>query len=399
MKRWIIENYVESYKENFDKVNEEELYKWKAIKQFQDNWNIEANDFSEMLKESLRLTKNLLGSGNYYPRRVINKIAKADPRRTKALLDILFNEELDLKYRFDQFKTGTKALVKAHVKQGNPYQDDRALMVYLSLRYPERYHLYKYTMFKDFTLHMDIPYKVVAGRFSNVLKFQDVCLQLKEILVNDDVLLKLHHDRLGEDCYQDPNYSILVQDFIYACVKHLQKIEVVEEQNHLFKEEFFEFQDFIVEVSESNFKGGKVDHLKKQVQNRIIGRAGEDYVLKNEINKLKMRRVKDIYSKVIHTSVVEGDGKGYDIQSVDDNGNIIFIEVKATTGAFNSPFYITRTELECSRINPKNYRLYRIYEFNKKKNQGKLKIFKGCIEPFCKQPENYKVKLNSNTKK
>lgn len=40
-----IESYIEDYKSSFEKRNNDEIYKWKAVKCFQDNWNINAVDF------------------------------------------------------------------------------------------------------------------------------------------------------------------------------------------------------------------------------------------------------------------------------------------------------------------------------------------------------------------
>ena len=279
MNKTAIIEYKHNYKVNFEYISSEELYKWQAVKHFKIYWDAESHNFHEMLSKSLDKTKNLLSSGNYLARRMVKMVTKSAPEEMRALFKMLYDESIDLETRFLKFRSDFIELKEIHTDKKNHYQDDRAIMVYLAMRYPDEYHLYKYEMFKDFTALVDIPYQTVAGRFSNVLKFQDVCKQLKDILIEDDVLLKLHHDRLGEDCYQDPAYTILVQDFIYACVNHLQEINIEEEKPQLINEEFFEFEDFVVEVFESNFKGGNIDHLKKQKQNSITGRAGEDYVL------------------------------------------------------------------------------------------------------------------------
>ena len=47
---------------------QDEKFKWEAVKCFQDNWNIDAEDFPEMLKRSLAKTYSLLASMNNFPR-------------------------------------------------------------------------------------------------------------------------------------------------------------------------------------------------------------------------------------------------------------------------------------------------------------------------------------------
>ena len=44
-----------------------ELYKWEAVSVFQKNWDIDATNFSDMLKRSLSATKNLLVSQSNDP--------------------------------------------------------------------------------------------------------------------------------------------------------------------------------------------------------------------------------------------------------------------------------------------------------------------------------------------
>jgi len=45
-----------------------EKFKWEAVKCFQDNWDVNAQDFTEMLTRSLDKTANLLASANNFPR-------------------------------------------------------------------------------------------------------------------------------------------------------------------------------------------------------------------------------------------------------------------------------------------------------------------------------------------
>ena len=103
------------------------------------------------------------------------------------------------------------------------YQDHRAILVYLSLVYPERYYLYKYTMFSDFAKIIDYNYHPKKGRIENIGQYLHMCDLIKNDLVKDQELLKLHKGRIDEDCYYDSNYNLLTQDFIYAVTYHLSK--------------------------------------------------------------------------------------------------------------------------------------------------------------------------------
>jgi len=97
--------------------------------------------------------------------------------------------------------------------------------------------------------------------------------------------------------------------------------------------------------------------------------------------------------KVKHVAKEKGDGLGYDILSYDQNGKEIFIEVKTTKGNVNSTFYITRNELEKSKIEKDNYRVYRVYKYNDETENAELLIIKGDLSNLCEIPLTYKVNM------
>ncbi len=89
---------------NFDRVHNQEIYKWKAVKCFQDNWNLNTSNFPIMLEKSLALTSNLLDSGQYFPRRMLLANSKKDPSSIKNQFIELYNEDMDLIERIETFQ-------------------------------------------------------------------------------------------------------------------------------------------------------------------------------------------------------------------------------------------------------------------------------------------------------
>ncbi len=70
---------VSLYESDFKRINEGELYKWRAIKCFQDNWDVNAPDFVGMLRKSLAEASNLLSGSNYFPERMLFFIGDKAP--------------------------------------------------------------------------------------------------------------------------------------------------------------------------------------------------------------------------------------------------------------------------------------------------------------------------------
>ena len=76
---------VNDYKKAFGDRWPEENYKLIAVKHFQDNWNIDADDFPSMLNEALAETSNLLMSAMRFPKGMIVGYAKRFPDETKEM--------------------------------------------------------------------------------------------------------------------------------------------------------------------------------------------------------------------------------------------------------------------------------------------------------------------------
>ena len=69
--------------------------------------------------------------------------------------------------------------------------------------------------------------------------------------------------------------------------------------------------------------------------------------------------------RVEHVSQTNGDGLGYDVLSFDASGKERFIEVKTTSFGKETPFFISRNEVEFSRANDAHFHNYRLFEFRK----------------------------------
>ena len=126
-------------------------------------------------------------------------------------------------------------------------------------------------------------------------------------------------------------------------------------------------------------RGHKVNHISKQIKDTKIGLAGEKMVIEYEKKRLTDEGRSDLVKDIEHTSQVKGDGTGYDILSFDKDGNRRYIEVKTTSGGKDTPFLISDNEVQFSVSNSENYSLYRVYDFDAKKNTASLYITNGDL--------------------
>ena len=169
------------YKKDFlPKHWENEKYKWEAVKCFQDNWDVNAEDFADMLSRSLSETGNLLVSKNRFPKLMITNFAKTAPEEVRAMYIDLFDETKEVYERINAFKMQSSILLEKYGNgAGQHYQREDAITTYLWLRYPDRYYVYKISVLKAVSDELESDYRFIqrayayADNIRNFLKFYD----------------------------------------------------------------------------------------------------------------------------------------------------------------------------------------------------------------------------------
>lgn len=100
----------------------------------------------------------------------------------------------------------------------------------------------------------------------------------------------------------------------------------------------------------------------------------------------------DLAERVRHVSVIEGDGAGYDVESVTLEGETKYIEVKTTSQSVGAPFFISPNEVEFAKQHRENYYLYRVYAYRNDRNSGKFYVESGDLEEmFELTPTQYRA--------
>jgi len=107
----------------------------------------------------------------------------------------------------------------------------------------------------------------------------------------------------------------------------------------------------------------KFDPVERDRRNRVLGVAGEEFVLHVERQRLADSGRSDLAQKIRWVAREEGDGAGYDIHSFSVAGKEHLLEVKTTNGSARTPFFLSRNERELAQERALEWRLYRVHEF------------------------------------
>lgn len=210
-----LKDVLAQYKQSFVSTQwGNEKYKWEAVKWFQDNWDVNASDFPEMLSRSLDKTFNLLASNNNFPKGMIVGFAKAAPEEVRAMFIALFDESQDVFERMNAFKMQSSILLE---KYGNGaaqhYQYENAISTYLWLRYPDKYYIYKFGEVKTVSSELESDYRFKKGAYAdNIRNFLKLYDEISVALKEDTELVNLFQSQLTDTCYPDPELKTLTID-------------------------------------------------------------------------------------------------------------------------------------------------------------------------------------------
>ena len=122
-----------------------------------------------------------------------------------------------------------------------------------------------------------------------------------------------------------------------------------------------------------------MDFAENESWDETLKEGGELLVLENEKMQLSNDGRPDLAARVIHTSRIQGDCAGYNIQSYFPDGTVKYIEVKTTAGGAGTPFTLTANELSFSKTNSCQYQLVRVYAFEKKGPSAKYFVLEGDL--------------------
>ena len=261
------------YKKDFlPKHWQNEKFKWEAVKHFQNSWDVNAKDFALMLTQALSKTGRLLTGPNKFPAAMITGFAKAAPEEVRAMYIELFDESKDIYERINSFKMKSSILLE---KYGNGaaqhYQYENAISVYLWLRYPDKYYVYKFSEAKSVSDELESDYRFKKGAYADNIRnfykfYNEICEELKQ----DSELVNLYRSQLTSDCYPDPELKTLTFDVgFYISREYSKKGDDVSSENEWFpsQEEYspgITVQDWIVLLNDKDvFTQSSLEIMKR----------------------------------------------------------------------------------------------------------------------------------------
>lgn len=395
---------IQAYIKNWDFINSEEIYKWESLKQFKESFFKTDLPIQERIRQGFSKVDNLLVSARSYPLAVLIEVAEAKPIQIETMLSNLFDESKPLRERMETYMSEFDRIIKIMKDEGHSdwkgrenvksFQDAHAISVYLAMRYPQTHYIYQWKVFNSFASIADC--ETCSDAIERYLMFMQLCETVKAELMKEEAFISFYNGWLKEKKFIDPNYNLLTQDFIYAVATYLNS----EEYQKAGKKKSIEKEVCQIEASAfkevdpkdfKSFKGKIMDYEAIDKLHRNLGLEGEMWAIQYERERLEKL---GINHDVRHASIEEGDGLGYDILSVEDDGvTPRYIEVKTTEGGVTQPFFYSSNELARSIVERDHYYIYRVYGFKRAARQANLLIIHGGLDELNGEPMTYKASM------
>ena len=220
---------INRYEEKLDffYIDHEELFKWKAVKQFQKVWNSSeynnvsfAEKFNAAKSEFLVLTDNQMVS----PSNGVVKIAEKKDAEVRHLFeDVLFADDggdLDVRQNhMEEFMEGMERLRQETFPNSWKFkQDDRhAAFCYLAAFNPNENYIYKHDPVEKFAQYVEFGFDIGSGSNFRLKYFYDLCDAIVEAVKEHKSLLEKNAKYLKDNDLKDDNLHILAFDIMYCC--------------------------------------------------------------------------------------------------------------------------------------------------------------------------------------
>lgn len=203
-----------------------ELFKWRALKTFQQEWFTPADKYQDFISRFNAATRDFsifIDNSRMHPRNGVVKLYEKEPAEVQRLfVDVLFAEDhgdIDLRQEhMEQFLAGMEQLrIKYYPANWSFKQDRHSASTYLAMFAPTENYVYKHSEAKAMAQYGEFGLEIGSGASFSLKRYYQMCDEIAAHLKTCDSLLGQHFSSLEECHYQEESLHLLTFDLIYCC--------------------------------------------------------------------------------------------------------------------------------------------------------------------------------------
>ncbi len=300
----LFDSYIEKY-ELFHDAEGHELYKWAALSHFQKYWDLDAENFGEMVKASFEEGENQIDGSHSKPvGGIVYLCAQGEEiqEKIRSLFRALFAPD-NSDYQIRQKKAESfveemnKLLKETAPDQWKYHQSMRSAILFLSFADPGDNYMYREFEAKAFAEYVEFEQDILVNDRLDLPLYYEMCDELVAQLqqqtelcqmVADDLASMTDGDQESAGVDIDDDYHILAYDIIH-CAHAYELYDDIP-----FREE---------KKDEDLDEEGKQKEIK-QLKKQIAGFKRKNTRLQKELDKLALPEMTG--HRVFHTKYGEG---------------------------------------------------------------------------------------------
>lgn len=219
---------INRYEENLDRLyrtESYELFKWEAVKTWQDEWFKPEGCFSSFAERYSAATKSFsvfIDNSTMHPSAGVTKLCEKEPETVESLFcDVLLKDPngsvAAVQDNMEAFLSGYEELRQKYFPKQWYYKQERhSASVYLAVNDPTFNYAFKSSEAHMMSKYIGFGYNIGAGESFSLENYYRLCEEVVSALKEHERLLERHFDSLNERCYEDRSLHMLAFDIIYC---------------------------------------------------------------------------------------------------------------------------------------------------------------------------------------
>ena len=220
---------INRYEEHIDMIyNEEhdELFKWKAMKVWRDEWfkpDTAFASFADRFSAAKREFSLFMDNSRMHPSTGVIKLWEKEPETVERLFrDVLFADAHGdvsvVQDNMDRFLDEYENLRCKYFPGNWSYKQDRhSASVFLAMNNPDFNFVFKANEAQTMAKYLDFGFSIGSGMSFSLPNYYRLCDEIVAALKEHETLLTTHFSKLTPEHYDDRSLHLLALDLMYCC--------------------------------------------------------------------------------------------------------------------------------------------------------------------------------------
>lgn len=220
---------INRYEEHIDMIynaEHDELFKWKAMKVWRDEW-FKPDDafasFADRFSAAKKEFSLFIDNSRMHPSSGVIKLWEKEPETVERLFrEVLFADAhgniSTVQDNMDRFLDEYENLRCKYFPGNWSFKQDRhSASVFLAMNNPDFNYVFKASEAQTMARYLDFGFSIGAGMSFSLPNYYRLCEEIVEALKEHDSLLTTHFARLTPGHYNDQSLHLLAFDLMYCC--------------------------------------------------------------------------------------------------------------------------------------------------------------------------------------